>query len=249
MRQLGEGMQGMSRGFSLVERVATLDVATISRAHASPEITQHHDCHTAANGGDVGHRMRVPGYRCRGFTLVELMVTVAVMAILAVVALPSLRGLVNSNRLRAGANETIAVLQAARMEAIRSNRRVVACMSAAPNAATPTCATAGASGWIVFQDADRNGQYGASERLIRRTTVTGNVQLLASTAFATGITFHSDGMARDVGGSLLNAVVAVCLPTTEPQENESDVSISAGSRIRVLRKKAAGKCVAPGDSP
>lgn len=185
----------------------------------------------------------------RGFTLVELMVTVTVMAILAVVATPSLRGLVNSNRLRAGANESIAVLQSARLEAIKANRTVVACLSTSPNAAVPACKAAGATGWIVFQDADKNGQYSATERLIRRTTVTGNVRLLGSAAFGSGVAFNADGMARDVGGSLLNAVVGVCLPTTEPQENESDVSISAGSRIRVTRKNAAGKCVAPGDSP
>jgi Tfp pilus assembly protein FimT len=120
-------------------------------------------------------------------------------------------------------------------------------MSAAPNAAVPTCGAAGASGWIVFLDADRNGQYGATERLIRRATVAGNVQLLGSAAFGTGITFNADGMARDVGGNLLNAVVGVCLPTTQPQDNESDVSISSGSRIRVTRKNAAGKCLTPGD--
>lgn len=236
-------MQGTNQGFALLKQIVTLVVARPFLARVPRSASLRHCSAVAANQGLAARDMQ------SGFTLVELMVTVAVMAILAAVAIPSFRGLVNSNRLRASANETIAVLQTARMEAIRSNRLVVACMSAAPNAATPACATAGASGWIVFQDADRNGQYGASERLIRRATVTGNVQLLASTAFATGITFNSDGMARDVGGSLLNAVVGVCLPTNEPQENESDVSISAGSRIRVTRKNAAGKCVAPGDSP
>jgi type IV fimbrial biogenesis protein FimT len=240
-------MQGANLGFALLGPIGTLFVAMTFLARASrsnsPVVGRLMAAHTSA-GSAVRHR---PADRQSGFTLIELMVTVTVVAILAVVALPSLRGLVNSNRLRAGANESIAVLQTARVEAIRANRRIVACLSAAPNAAVPACGTAGAVGWIVFQDADRNGKYGATERLIRRTTVTGNVQLQGSAAFGSGVTFNADGMARDVGGSLLNAVVGVCLPTTEPQENESDVGISSGSRIRVTRKNAAGKCLAPGD--
>lgn len=185
----------------------------------------------------------------RGVTLIELMVAVTVLAILAATATPALQAFVNGNRLRAAANETIATFQSARFEAIRANRRTVACLSADPNAAVPVCAAAGATGWIVFQDADRNGQYAATERLIRRTTVAGKVQLLGSAALNGKVTFNADGMARDAGGNLLNATVGVCLPITAPQENESDVSIGAGSRIRVTRKNAAGKCVAPGDKP
>jgi len=241
MRQQGEGMQGTNREFARVEPTATPVVALNLRA-LTPNSFFRHAC-----GGGAVRRGRMSGYPHHGFTLVELMVTVAVMAILASVSTPALQALVNSNRLRAGANETIAVFQSARFEAIRANRQIVACMSANPNAATPSCGTAGATGWIVFQDADRNGQYGATERLIRRATVTGNVQLLGSAAFGSGITFNADGMARDVGGNLLNAVVGVCLPTTQPQDNESDVSISSGSRIRVTRKNAAGKCMTPGD--
>jgi type IV fimbrial biogenesis protein FimT len=228
MRQLGEGMQGTNR-FTAVYLIAALVAATrvsARRSFAEP-------CRSAQ----------------QGFTLVELMITVAIVAILATLAAPSMTALINSNRLRAAANETIAVFQSARFEAIRANRLTVACMSPNPNAAVPACGAPGASGWIVFQDSDRNGQYSAAERLTRRATVARGVKLLGSATFRNGITFNADGMARDVGGNLLTAVVAVCLPTTKPQENESDVSISSGSRIRVTRKNAAGACLTPGDNP
>lgn len=189
----------------------------------------------------------MPSHAQRGVTLIELMVALTVLAILAVTAMPSLRGLVNSNRLRSGANETIATLQTARIAAVRANRRAVACMSADPNAAVPACNAAGATGWIVFMDANRDGQYAATERLIRRAAVTGNVQLLGSAAFNSAVTFNADGMARDAGGSLLNASVSVCLPANEPADNESNVAISSGSRIRVVRKNSAGRCATPGD--
>jgi type IV fimbrial biogenesis protein FimT len=196
----------------------------------------------------MANRCATPAKRQRGVTLVELMVALSVLAILAVAAMPNMQAIVNAGRLRAAADETVATLQSARIEAIRLNRRTVACMSADPNADVPACSAAG-SGWIVFQDADRDGQYAAAERLIRRATVSGNVQLLSSAAFASKVTFNADGMARDAGGSLLNAAVSVCLPTTQPQENERDVSIRAGSRVRITKKDAAGKCLAPVDKP
>lgn len=184
-----------------------------------------------------------------GVTLVELMVALAVMAILATLAVPSMRSLINSNRLRAATNESLATLQTARIEAIRANRRMVACLSADPNADAPVCDGNAASGWIVFQDADRNGKYAATERLVRRASVAGEVRLLGSAALNGKITFNADGMARDAAGNLLNAAVSACLPLTAPRENRSDISISAGSRFRAERKDGGGKCENPGDKP
>jgi type IV fimbrial biogenesis protein FimT len=232
-------MQGKNRGSARLQAAMTPDVVSLPCApHDRPTGFCRVPCQRHAS-----QRAQ------RGVTLIELMITLAVLAILAAAATPGMQALINSNRLRAAANETIATFQLARIEAVRVNRRMVACMSPDPNAAVPSCSAAGAAGWIVFQDADRNGQYGIGERLVRRATVSGNVQLLGSAALAGGVTFNADGMARDAGNNLLNAAVGVCLPTTRPQENESDISISAGSRIRVSRKNAAGKCAPPGDKP
>lgn len=184
-----------------------------------------------------------------GVTLVELLVALAVLAILVTLAVPSLQAFVNSNRLRAATNETLATLQTARIEAIRANRRMVACLSADPNADVPACNGAEASGWIVFQDADRNGKYAGSERLVRRASFAGEVRLLGSVALNDRLTFNADGMARDAAGNLLNATVSACLPLTSPRQNRSDISISAGSRFRAERKDAGGKCETPGDKP
>ncbi|WP_181179257.1 GspH/FimT family pseudopilin [Methylibium rhizosphaerae] len=74
----------------------------------------------------------IPALRAAaGFTLVELIVTVAVFAILASIAIPSFQATMQRNRLATTANELLAGIQAARSEALRSNQTVRFCTTAA----------------------------------------------------------------------------------------------------------------------
>ncbi|WP_438438153.1 GspH/FimT family pseudopilin [Hydrogenophilus thermoluteolus] len=75
-----------------------------------------------------------------GVTLVELMVTIAVAAILLAVAVPGFRNLIVSNRLTATTNAFVAALNLARIEAVKRNARVTLCKTADPNATAPNCA-------------------------------------------------------------------------------------------------------------
>jgi len=59
-----------------------------------------------------------------GFTLIELMVVVALMAIIATIAVPSFRGLIESNRLKSTTNEVLGTLNYARSEAVRRGEPV-----------------------------------------------------------------------------------------------------------------------------
>src|SRR5690625_1849031 len=67
--------------------------------------------------------------RSAGFSLVELMITIAVLAVIIAISAPSFTGVFNNNRLTARANELVASLQSARSEALRRNAPVVVCRS------------------------------------------------------------------------------------------------------------------------
>jgi type IV fimbrial biogenesis protein FimT len=90
----------------------------------------------------------------RGFTILELLIGVAVAAILTMVAAPSLRDLANEMRLRSMASQVVSDLNFARLEAVKRNARVLVCPKAA---ATDTCAAATTNwqnGWLVCYDAN-----------------------------------------------------------------------------------------------
>ncbi|MGO1069173.1 type IV pilus modification protein PilV [Lysobacter sp. CA199] len=91
-----------------------------------------------------------------GFTLLELLVTVTVAAIILALAVPNLIATINRSRLTGAATELVASLQTARMEAIRRNARITVCRSDNQT----VCATGSGrwNGWIVVMpDANRDG--------------------------------------------------------------------------------------------
>lgn len=178
-----------------------------------------------------------------GFTMIELMVAIVVAAILLVVAIPSFETTINSGRLSGAANEMMAGLQAARMEAVRTGRHVVLCLSPTPNAAAPACNAAGATGWIVFRDEDKNGNPTADD-VVRVGSFHQKVQMKASAAFGAKIAFRSDGLAYDgatASNLLTNGAVAFCIPTRRPPENIRYVNVSV-ARISITRASGDGAC-------
>jgi type IV fimbrial biogenesis protein FimT len=92
-----------------------------------------------------------PGSRRRaaGFTLLELMTALLVVAIVLSAGVPSYLSVVRNNRAATNANELVSALTTARSEAVRRGDRVSICRS---NDGA-TCSGAWEDGWIVFVDA------------------------------------------------------------------------------------------------
>ncbi len=103
--------------------------------------------------------------RERGFTLIELMTTLGVAAIVLSVGVPSFRTIVMDNRLVTHANQFVGAVNLARSSAVRFQRNATACPSANFDAAVPTCSatTDWSNGWIVWVDKNRDAATSANE--------------------------------------------------------------------------------------
>jgi type IV fimbrial biogenesis protein FimT len=187
--------------------------------------------------------------RGSGFSLVELMVTVAVAAILLAIAFPSFTSLINSNRLTGQANDLVGALQLARMDAIRYNRRSVLCKT---TDGTTCSAVAGTwTRWLSYVDTNGNGAPAANE-IQRSGVLKPNILVLVSPAISGNgnqVVFRAEGLAHNNAGGLLRAAISACMATTRPAENVRELRIVSGSRILVQSLSGSGACAAPGNPP
>jgi type IV fimbrial biogenesis protein FimT len=94
-----------------------------------------------------------------GFTLLELMVAIAVFALLLGIGVPTFSSIINANRITTQANELVSALNYARSEAVKRSEPVAVCASA--DGATCAASTDWSTGWIVFDD--RGGVVGAPD--------------------------------------------------------------------------------------
>jgi type IV fimbrial biogenesis protein FimT len=136
--------------------------------------------------------------RQHGFSLVELMVTIAVMAILVAIALPSFRDVIHRNQVSSASNELLASLAYARTEAIARGQLVSMCPST-DNGASCAGGKAFESGWIVYTypagAASANTNYDSTKSTLLRTT-TARAGVSIQSKGATVITFGQQGQLK-----------------------------------------------------
>ena len=110
--------------------------------------------------------------RVQGFTLLELMVTVAIMAIMAAVAFPSMRDFVSNSRLVNRSEQIANAFRFARTEAVRMNTPVLLCgvLIRKDGRNTGVCdETKISDGILIFADENRDGKYDATKDSALRT--------------------------------------------------------------------------------
>lgn len=161
--------------------------------------------------------------RISGFTIVELMITLAVSAILMAVAVPSFNQMIMTSRLTAQANELVSAINLARSEAIKRNASISLCRV---NTATATACAAQSANWQHWIVSTGAGT------VVRRGIVNtfSGALVVQSTLNGDQVVFGPDGLAR-TGGALVNdRQVNVC-STRAAQGNARQVILGRGSRI------------------
>lgn len=163
-------------------------------------------------------------YSCRGFTLIELVVTLSVAAILVSIAVPNLRTAIQNGRITTQVNDLIADLSYARSEAIKRRENVVTCQST-----NGTSCTGGnwKDGRLVFVDTNKDGLLGAEPILRFREAIGGSDGTITVTGtpvfLASGITngvsnfVFCDGRGATKGKTVtLNATGQATVSQTAP---------------------------------
>jgi type IV fimbrial biogenesis protein FimT len=171
----------------------------------------------------------------RGFTLIELMVTLTVLGVLALVAAPSFNDAILSNRLTGFANSFVASANLARSETIKRNTAVTVC----PSSDGATCAGSGGwhQGWIVMC------KYKTTAPGVCVSDGTENLVIYKQAALNTG--YHFTGtetslVFQAVGG--VSAQDSLTLCRASPVGNqERTVTVKASGRVSVDTTKT-GSC-------
>ena len=170
-----------------------------------------------------------------GFTAIELMVVVSIVAILAALAGPSFTPLIENWRVRESAEQLQSTLHYARSEAIKRGGRVV--IQKIPNN-TNGCTTASGTrawdcGWIVCHDTNDNGTCNAAEPVLQRIESSAKVHV-NRTGGGASIQLNRWGL---VDGTWLGFNL-IPLDRTVSHVAARGVCMSSGGRVRIIPQES-----------
>jgi len=150
-----------------------------------------------------------------GFTLLEMMVTLAVVGIMAAIAVPSMAKIIPRIKLRSAASQLASDLQVARYRGISGNFR------------TQIVFDTGASTYTRNLDTNRNGAFEAGEADIVNRTMPSGVNFVPGTT-APNVTFDPTGSADDGTAGVGDILVTLANTASPPETRQLSVNRAMG---------------------
>lgn len=190
----------------------------------------------------------------RGVTLVELMVTLAVLAVLVSAAAPSFVNMIRNNQRTALLNQLLADIQLARSAAIKSGQPHVICPAGAGGATQ--CGDDWTQGWVVFRDNPRGNtrfQLGPDDGPDATVSVTDPapdrftvIHRFGDVGIVTGmgvLAFRPNGQTQSQNGSF-----AICDPRGATESRSIAILATGRAYIRDSSKNSSNVELCPEDS-
>jgi type IV fimbrial biogenesis protein FimT len=146
----------------------------------------------------------------RGFTLVEVLVTLLVASILLAVAGPAFSNLVEQGRLTTTTNQLLTTLHMTRSEAIRRGHLVTLCTST--NGTACSASQGWDAGWILYANPNGAEQPPGPESILRtgNAWTSANLAVTGNQPVSQHISYNALGQSERLSGALLMGTVRVC---------------------------------------
>ena len=145
----------------------------------------------------------------RGLSLLELLITVAVVVVLLFIGIPSFRELIRNNQITNTANTLVGALYLTRSEAIKRGQRVTLCKT--NNAIACGTSADFSRGWIVFTDQNENAQVDGGETIIRVfDDLPTGLQVFGAGLVSDYVSYISDGTTKTTDGDFQFGTIVVC---------------------------------------
>lgn len=144
--------------------------------------------------------------RQNGFTVTELLTTMALTAITASLAVPGMQSLMRESRQTTATNQMVASMHAARSTALTRNASVSLCAS---RAGLNCDDVAWEHGWIVFVDANSDGERQAEEELLETSNVMADLTMRSSD-FDRSLTFRGNGQIAGLSENASTGRMTIC---------------------------------------
>ncbi len=179
-----------------------------------------------------------------GFTLIELMVTLAIASVLMMVAAPSFVGFQRNSEMTSVTNSLLAATSAARAEAMKTGMNALVVANGD--------GSSWSAGWTVFVDRDRDNAYSATADttvMVQAATpsyitITGNNNAALTPAY---IMFDSSGFAKSYGTSpgvpnLTLSIVRNDVPSAQAAAETRRLVVGRSGRVRSCRPSTDSSC-------